>query len=251
MLDWFRRIRKVSQKLTLPSRDASSGRSQVQLNPSKLTPSAEIYLGQLSYLALVTAEILEKDSILAPTASMRQKQLKVAELYRERHRELTTMISKLGPSAIDLEEQYASRIDELFNRTSGVGWHESMMRLYVVIGILEHSAKSVGKGLSSARRGKVDDLLKSNALMVFTSTSLKSEIERIPEIAGRLAMYGRSLVADVLLEVRHSVSLTAVLTEVPAERVAKARAEFKVLEPFTSELIAAHTVRMDELGLTA
>jgi hypothetical protein len=150
----------VSQKLTLPSRDASSGRSQVQLNPQKLTPSAEIYLGQLSYLSLVTAEILEKPSVLAPSTAYRQKQLKVAELYRERHRELGTMISKLGMGPVDLEDEVVARIDELFRRTSGVGWHESLMRLYIVMGILEHSAKSVGKGLSAARRSKVDDLLK-------------------------------------------------------------------------------------------
>ena len=251
MLDWFRRIRKVSQKLTLPSRDASSGRSQVQLNPQKLTPSAEIYLGQLSYLSLFTADILEKDSVLAPTTAYRQKQLKVAELYRDRHRELGTMISKLGVGSVDLEDDFVGRIDELFQRTSGVGWHESLMRLYIAVGILEHSAKSVGRGLSAGRRSKVEDLLKNNALGLYCSTALKSEIQRIPEISGRLAMYGRSLVADVLLEVRHSVSLADVLKEVPVERVAKARAEFKVLEPFTSELIGAHTVRMDELGLTA
>jgi hypothetical protein len=200
---------------------------------------------------LVTAEILEKDSVLAPTTAYRQKQLKVAEIYRDRHRELGSMISKLGVGSVDLEDEVVARIDELFERTSGVGWHESLMRLHIVMGILEHSAKSVGKGLASARRSKVDELLKNNALALFCSTALKSEIHRIPEISGRLAMYGRSLVADVLLEVRHSVSLAAVLSEVPAERIAKARAEFKVLEPFTSELIAAHTVRMDELGLTA
>jgi hypothetical protein len=161
------------------------------------------------------------------------------------------MISKLGLGSVDLEDEVVSRIDELFQRTSGVGWHESLVRLYIVIGILEHSAKSVGKGLSAARRGKVDDLLKNNSLEQFCATALKAEIQRVPDISGRLAMYGRSLVADVLLEVRHSVSLSAVLAEVPTERIAKARAEFKVLEPFTSELISAHTVRMDELGLTA
>ncbi|MEY3586738.1 MAG: hypothetical protein RJB32_34, partial [Actinomycetota bacterium] len=30
-----------------------------------------------------------------------------------------------------------------------------------------------------------------------------------------------------------------------------ARTQFKALEPYTSELIAQHTVRMDRLGLTA
>lgn len=251
MLDWFRRIRKVSRKLTLPSRDASSGRSQVQLNPQKLTPSAEIYLGQLSYLSLVTAQILENDSVLAPSTAYRQKQLKVAEVYKERHRELTTMLSKLGKDAVDIEDRFGPRVDELFERTAGVGWHESLMRLHIALGILEHSAKSVGKGLSSATRNKVEDLLKNDLLAQYCSTALKSELLRSPEIAGRLAMYGRSLVADVLLEVRNSVSLEKVLTETPADKIDKSRAEFKVLEPFVSELIAAHTVRMDELGLTA
>jgi tRNA-(MS[2]IO[6]A)-hydroxylase (MiaE)-like len=251
VLDWFRRIRKVSRKLTLPSRDASSGRSQVQLNPQKLTPSAEIYLGQLSYLSLVTAQILENDSVLAPSTSYRQKQLKVAEVYRERHRELTSMLSKLGKDAVDIEDRFGPRIDELFERTAGVGWHESLMRLHIALGILEHSAKSVGKGLTSATRNKVEDLLKNDLLAQYCSTALKSELQKRPEIAGRLAMYGRSLVADVLLEVRNSVSLEKVLTESPADKIEKSRAEFKVLEPYVSELIASHTVRMDELGLTA
>lgn len=251
MLDWFRRIRKVSRKLTLPSRDASSGRSQVQLNPQKLTPSVEIYLGQLSYLSLITAQILERDSVLAPSTAYRQKQLKVAEVYKERHRELATMLSKLGKDAVDVEDRFGPRIDELFERTAGVGWDESLMRLHIGLGILEHSAKAVGKGLSAATRNKVEDLLKGDELAQYCSTALKAEILRSPETAGRLAMYGRSLVADLLLEVRNSVSLEKVLQEVPADSVDKSRAEFKVLEPYVSELIAAHTVRMDELGLTA
>ena len=211
----------------------------------------EIYLGQLSYLFLATGEILEKDSILAPSTAYRQKQLKVAELYKDRHRELVSMISKLGQEAVDLEDQFVQRIDELFKRTAGVGWHESIMRLYIAIGILEHSARAVGKGLTSARRTKVEELIKGDALSTFCVTALKSELQRSPELAGRLAMFGRSVVADVLLEVRQSVSLTQVLKESPTDPVMRSRAEFKALEPFTSELIAAHTVRMDELGLTA
>jgi hypothetical protein len=35
------------------------------------------------------------------------------------------------------------------------------------------------------------------------------------------------------------------------DAVALAREQFKTLEPFTSALIAKHTVRMDLLGLTA
>ena len=251
MLDWFRKIRKVSRKLTLPSRDASSGRSQVQLNPQKLTPSAEIYLGQLSYLSLVAADLLEADAITAPTLSIRQGQLKVAEFYRLRHKELSLMISKLGQDAVDLEDRFVNRIDSLIEHTKSVGWHGSIMRIYIVFGILEHSAKEVGRGLSPARRNKVEELLRSDALVKFCVTALKSELAKRPDLAGSLAMFGRSVVADALLEVRNSVSFEEVLPNPPADQVELARAQFKAIEPFVSELIAAHTVRMDELGLTA
>lgn len=241
----------MSRKLTLPSRDASSGRSQVQLNPQKLTPSAEIYLGQLSYLSLVTAELLEADAIAAPTISIGQGQLKVAETYRLRHKELALMISKLGQDAVDLEDRFVNRIDSLIEHTKSVGWHESIMRIYIVFGILEHSAREVGRGLSPARRNKVDELLRGDDLMKFCATALKGQLAKRLELAGSLAMFGRSVVADALLEVRNSVSLAEVLPDPPADPAELARAQFKAIEPFVSDLIAAHTVRMDELGLTA
>jgi hypothetical protein len=60
------------------------------------------------------------------------------------------------------------------------------------------------------------------------------------------------VVADVLLEVRTSVSFEKVLPSTNyRDETDRTRAQFKSLEPYTSELIAAHAVRMDQLGLTA
>jgi hypothetical protein len=60
------------------------------------------------------------------------------------------------------------------------------------------------------------------------------------------------IVADVLLEIRDSVELSKIVEfQSGLDAVDKARAQFKALEPYTSELIAEHTVRMDRLGLTA
>ena len=65
-------------------------------------------------------------------------------------------------------------------------------------------------------------------------------------------MFGRMVVADALLEVRDSVSFEKLAPQgLPSERVERAREQFKILEPFTSELISEHTMRMDRLGLTA
>jgi len=81
---------------------------------------------------------------------------------------------------------------------------------------------------------------------------LAAGIDADPTLGPRLAMFGRMVVADALLEIRDSVDLSKVLPNpVTDDAVALAREQFKTLEPFTSVLIAKHTVRMDLLGLTA
>lgn len=191
---------------------------------------------------------------MAPSPSYRQKQLMIAEHYRQRHLELASMISKLGAETVDAEEVAAERIDELLRLTAGVGWQQSIMRLYILFGMLEHSARELARGLTPARRHKVEELFKSDLLEEYCRTALISEIEKVPGLASMLALYGRALVADALLEVKNSADLTSILPEdydPESDLSHRNRAQFKALEPFTSELIAAHTVRMDRLGLTA
>lgn len=252
MLDWLRRLRKVSQKLSLPSRDATSGRSQIQLNPAKLTPSAEIYLGQLASLTQFIAEQLDHQSESAPDAAVGRKLHKISNAYYNKHSELVEMLSKLGVSVADLEAKYGHRLQTLLERTQGSDWVEDLMFDYIAFGMLQDSARKLAKGLTPAKRLKVEELLNDDSIAATTFASLMQAIESDSRVGHRLAMYGRMIVADVLLEVRDSVNLEKVL---PADAkligTELARAQFKALEPYTSELIAEHTVRMDRLGLTA
>lgn len=252
MLDWFRRLRKVSQKLSLPSRDSAAGRSQIQLNPSKLTPRPQVYLGTLACLFDIVAEILEDQAQSAPSGSLEKGQLAVAAEYRSRHKDLSNIIAKLGDDLTDLEQGSEERLNLLFSRTAGANWFETLMQLYVVVGMLEDSAKRVAKGLSPARRLKVEEILSNSQLDKFAKKTLAGHIAEDGQNGAVLAMFGRSIVADALLEVRDSVNLAALVTFEPGtDQTHRTREEFKVLEPFTSELIANHALRMDFLGLTA
>jgi hypothetical protein len=69
---------------------------------------------------------------------------------------------------------------------------------------------------------------------------LQAAIDSNPRLASRLAMWGRRLVGDTLLIARASLAPHPD-TEKDEER----------LEPVFTEVIAAHTRRMDVLGLTA
>ena len=245
-------MRKVSQKLALPSRDATSGRSQIQLNASKLTPSADIYIATLSQLALVISDLLEQDSQKAPLLSQSKAQQALAASYRDRSKQLEAILIRSGDSQMDLRADIRERLDQLVIRTEGADWYEDLIRIYVVFGILQDGAVKVAKGLPPAKRIKVEQLIGSSQLEKFCAQELAAGIASDPILGPRLALFGRMIVADALLEIRDSVDLTRVMpATVPTETVALAREQFKILEPFTSELIAQHTVRMDLLGLTA
>jgi len=252
VLDWFRRIRKVSRKLSLPSRESGSGRSQVQLNPSKLTPQQNVYLSHFAQVQFTIAYLMQDDSLNAPSPEIRERQLEISKKYKQRGQEIEALIVRGGTSKMDLQSEIRDRLDVLIQRTEGLGWHEDLMRIHIVFGILEDSLRRVSKGLSPAKRIKVEALMLDRSLESFCHEELSAAISTNPEISGRLAMFGRMLVADTLLEVRDSVNVNAILsqplTEDPTEL---AREQFKALEPFTSELISEHTLRMDRLGLTA
>jgi hypothetical protein len=252
VLDWIRRIRKVSRKLSLPSRESGSGRSQVQLNPSKLTPQPNVYLSHFAQVQFTIAYLMQDDALNAPSPEIREAQVEIAKKYKQRGQEVEALISKVDGSKMDLQAEIRDRLDVLIQRTEGLGWHEDLMRIYIVFGILEDSLHRVSKGLSPARRLKIESMMLDRALESFCEEELARAIAAAPEISGRLAMFGRMVVADALLEVRDSVSLESILPKpLPEDLTELAREQFKALEPFTSELISEHTLRMDRLGLTA
>ncbi len=203
-------------------------------------------------MQLTISYLMQDDSLNAPTPEIRERQLEISKKYKERSEDIEAMILKSGGSEMDLQAEIRDRLDLLIQRTEGLGWHEDLMRIYIVFGILEDSLQQVSKGLSPARRIKIETLMLDNSLQSFCHDELEKAIAENPEITGRLAMFGRMVVADALLEVRDSVSLDSILSDpLPTDPTDLAREQFKSLEPFTSELISEHTLRMDRLGLTA
>jgi len=78
-----------------------------------------------------------------------------------------------------------------------------------------------------------------------------------PQLESRLALWGRRLMGDVLLEVRAAfdnrklagIKDGSKLT-IEQERVVNLESYSKI-EPLVTEMITTHTLRMDALGLSA
>ena len=124
----------------------------------------------------------------------------------------------------------------------GVGsdWRETLLAALMTGGLLDDFFIRLAAGLPGDVGPRVAQLLGSDSGQEGMLEVLRAEIASDPQLGSRLAMWGRRLVGDTLLVARSALHLSG-----------NRAADEERIEPIFTELIAAHTRRMDALGLTA
>lgn len=239
MVNWFGRRRRVVVPRLRSRGEGAANVNRVDL--AELTPDVLRFLAQAAYVQLAVFESLTAALSLAPAASSKESIARAAELSLGKHRGIVAELGRLRADAGREMERYAGRIDGFRAATTGADWSERLVGAYVTAGILDDFFRRLATGLS-------DDEVAARIEAVYAAPSgselLQAEImvaiEADDGLASRLAMWGRRLVGDTLLIARSALALP------PSGHPDEAR-----LEPVFTELIAAHTRRMDALGLTA
>ena len=137
-------------------------------------------------------------------------------------------------------EPFAPAIDKFEQLTSGRDWYEMLLGVYLTAGFLDDFFVRLVPGLPKALAGRVEILLETDRSAEVIVALLKEGIDADPTLASRLAVWGRRLVGDTQLVARSALLMSD----------NKADDELRI-EPVFTDLIAAHSRRMDELGLTA
>lgn len=239
MVNWFpwRKKRVVVPRLHTRG-EANANVNKVDL--AELTPSLEPFLAQAAYLQLTIFETLSGAVANAPSTESKEVVSRAASYSLAKHHGLVAELSRKGVDAGDAMQTYAPRIDEYRRRTRGETWYETMVTAYVTAGILDDFYRRLSLGLPADAARRVADVLDTADGHELIVGELKRAIEADPHLASKLAMWGRRLVGDTQLIARSALALPTI-----------GRSEEARLEPVFTELIAAHTRRMDALGLTA
>lgn len=252
MLDWFRRLRRASRKLVLPTRDAADTRNQAQLNYAKLTFSTADLIAQLAVAQHAQAEQLGQLAKIAPTKQITDALDLQRAAIADSAAKLEQLLNRQQQSVKELLDEHQAVVDELVARCYAPGWHERLIGIQVAFGFLQETHLRLVKAQPAQIRSDIGRVFPGTASVDLIHELLKTEIERIDGLSHRLALFARSVVGDALLAVRDVLNVQAILTEPLSRDVADAnRAAFKALEPLTTELIGLHSQRMDRLGLTA
>jgi hypothetical protein len=257
MFDWFKRLRSGARKFTLPAREERAARNTEAIDLKPYTPEPKAYLGQLAYLQLSQFEILTNELKFSPKTQYKAELSEAAAKSFEKYRAISKKLVGLGVDPTDAMEPYAERIETFHSRTTGNSWHESIIKVYLVSGLLDDFYRRLAIGLEPSLRADVEKALNDKKFEAFAKRVLLESMEADPQLASNLALWGRRLMGDVLLELRGAFD-NRKLAGFPKTKKLTGQEErdlnlaaYSKIEPLISELIGAHTVRMDALGLTA
>lgn len=257
MFEWLKAFRKKVGKLALPDRQERTGRNQGKVDLKPYTPEPKVYLGQLAYLLLSNFEILTNELKYAPTTAYKAELSEAAAKSFDKYRAISKKLSGLGFDVTDSMDPFVERVDTFHSRTAGIDWYESVIKIYLVSGLLDDFYRRLAIGLPKELREDVEKSLSDKTFEKFAKRVLVEGMSGNESLESRLALWGRRLMGDVLLEVRAAFDNKKLSG---ADKNAKLSLEqereinlesYSKIEPLVTEMIAAHSLRMDAVGLTA
>lgn len=210
-----------------------------------LRPDSSALLGQTAYLQLTLFEAATSVAGRASDLASREALTRVAGVILQQHQDLVDLITQRGLDAAASMKPYATEFERYRRRLGDTTWHEAVLTLHLTAGLLDDFFARLATGLPGELGGQVVDVLSVDIGHEALVGMLRTAIDADPRLASRLALWGRRIVGDTLL-----VARTALDEARTADGAPTSTDEVRV-EPVLTDLIAAHTRRMDALGLTA
>ncbi|MBC7517417.1 MAG: hypothetical protein H7248_00785 [Microbacteriaceae bacterium] len=240
MVSFFRRRSSNVELPRVRARSRVGNQSVNRVSLGELTPEARSFLGRAAYVQLSIFTAVAHAVATAPHTRGKNALSRVAQLSLHKYEGLVAELIRLGHDPVSAMEPFESSTDRYQQIVLGKDWYECLVTSYVTAGLLDDFFVRLSGGLSDEENSRIFDLLSPDTASQFIVTELRSAIDANPRLASRLALWGRRLVGDTLLMARSAL----VVPEDTAPDETR-------LEPVFTDLIAAHTRRMDALGLTA
>ena len=238
VVTWFwQRSNKGERALKLRSRGDEGDATRVDFE--ELAPDIDTFLGQAAYLQLGFFETLSELIAVTPDLAQKDSLSRAAGAALTKHEALVALIRERGDDATDLMLPFREPLDAFRRETHGVRPQETMLSVHITAGMLDDfylalSASYGETGRRAARVLRADD--DREAIVDIIAAAIASD----PEWKSLLAMWGRRLVGDTLLIARAALRPGTLDIE-----------DEEKVEPVFTELMAAHSRRMDAMGLAA
>lgn len=237
VFEWFRRRSAPRRVLRLRSREELAATTRVDFE--ELAPDVDTFLGQAAYLQLGYVETLS--ALIASTPLLTEKEAlsRAAGAALTKHEALVALIRERGDDPTALMLPFREPLDAFRRATHGVRPQETMLSVHITAGMLDDFYDALAASYGDTGR-RVARILQADNDREALVGILGAAILADHEWSSLLALWGRRLVGDTLLIARAALR-PATLEE----------AQEKKVEPVFTELMAAHSKRMEAMGLQA
>lgn len=210
-----------------------------------LRPDPDVYLGQAAALQLAVLQQCATAVSEAPSLESKAQVAEVTRIVADRYSSLAALIRSGDGDPVQAMQPFLTETERFMRATSGADWYELLLSLHVTSGLLLDFLIAYAGGLPDSYRGPVLRALERESGQPMLSKLLRGVVETNPRLGSRLALWGRRLVGDTLLQMYIAVNggdISTLEDNAPGEGM---------LEPAFSDIVANHSRRMDALGLTA
>ncbi|MFW6775343.1 ferritin-like fold-containing protein [Nocardioides sp. CPCC 205120] len=229
--------------------DSPAGAPSAALEDPTYRAAVVDLLGAVAYGEISAFERLAEDAKLAPTledkielATLAASQLAELDALRER-------LVELGADPFEAMAPFRRPIEDFHRHTAPADWWESLVKAYVGDGLAADFYREVAAFLDPATRDLVIATLGDTRHSEFVVDRVRAAFETQPQLAGRLALWGRRLMGEALTQAQRVAAERDALSALLAGGVADAGLDLAAVGRMLTRMTEQHAARMTKLGL--
>ena len=216
------------------------------------SPAVIDLLGVLAYGELVAFERTAADASLAPTLEDKSALAKMAAAEFAHYEKISAHLTSLGSDPIAAMQPFMSPLNQFHNTLTPRDWLEGLLKAYVGDGIANDFYREISTHMDAETAKLVTEVLSDVGQAEFAVNRIRAAIEQDPKIAGRLALWGRRLMGEMISQATLVAGSRPALQELffrpPTGETAKTATD---LTAMVNRLTVSHAKRMDVLGLAS
>lgn len=206
-------------------------------------------LGALSYAQLSGFEALAADAQMTPHLRAKLAFARMGVEMFHRCEQVGARLAELGVAQEDVMTPFVAAVDAFHERTTPSDWLEGIVKAYVGDGIVRDFYTEMAGHLDAGNRAFITGMLADVGQAEAIVAEVRQAIEGDARLGGRLALWARRIMGEAIHATQSVAaerdSLTALLVGgEPGSDIAEMGKMF-------ARISAAHTIRMEALGLSA
>jgi hypothetical protein len=173
-------------------------------------------LGFIAYGEVSAFDRLAQDARSAPTLADRTELSRMATAEFGHHQRLCDELRRLGADPFAAMQPFVGAVDAFHARTASSDWLEGLVTAYVGDGLAADFYTEIAQYVEPGTRAVVLATLSESGHSAFVVDRVRAAIEADPRVSGRLALWGRRLMGEALIQAQRVAAerdeLTALLS---------------------------------------